>query len=321
MGALLDSVRTRLFGQPALQETGVTDELRGAGTAFAALIEGVGKAVADTQRELDATAGHIATDMAKTEVDTVQAVVSNYDDNGNLTNVEVVPGKTSALSIAVPPALSFKRVHLEGSFVASEFSATSTSNVNVNLVGASVGSQGFGLRGPSIGASVVNMNTNTETEQTQDMSVATMSMTAQILPKPVKALPKPPLIFKGPTLAVTINTRPAPVVIHGIPAPPPATDPPYLEMRSMGIQIQLKDVNGAVNTTTQDKTIAIDCGALDWGVTNAAGADVLTGPKTDAAGQFFIMVSRAAASSTDPKIDYVIRASLNLVNATLNISL
>jgi hypothetical protein len=214
--------------------------------------------------------------------------------------------------------LSFKQVHLEGSFVASEFSATSTSNVNVNLVGSSVG---FGLRLPSFGASAVNMNTDTQTAQTQDVSVATMSMTARILPKPVKALTKPPLIFKGPTLALTIISRPVPVVMHPLPAPPPATDPPYLEIRSMGLQIQLKDVNDAVNTTTQDKTIAIDCGTLDWGVTTAGGSPATTGPKTDANGQFFIMVSRAATSSTDPKIDYVIRASLNLVNATLNISL
>lgn len=322
MGALLDKVRTRLFGQPELQQTGVADELRGAGTAFAALIEGVGKAVADTQRELDTTAGHIASDMASLEVDIVQAVVSNYDDNGNLTNVEVVPGKTSALSIAVPPALSFKQVHLEGSFVASEFSATSTSNVNINLVGASVGSQGAGLRGPSIGASMVNLNTNTQSEQTQDVSVATMSMTAQILPKPVTALPKPPLVFKGPSLALSIVQSLPVSVLNPIPNPPPATDPPYLELRQTVIKCQL--ANSTANASTANKTIAIDGGGLDWIVTTNTGAPVTpvtTGPNTDTGGIFYLTVSRTAASSTEAKRDYVIRGSLNLVNATLSVSL
>src|ERR1043165_1315660 len=111
MGALLESVRARLFGRPSLQSTDVGGEVRAAGTAFAALIEGVGKAVADTQRTLDATAGHIATEMAKTEVEIVQALVSEYGNNGELLTVSVVPGKTSALAVAVPPALSFRRVH------------------------------------------------------------------------------------------------------------------------------------------------------------------------------------------------------------------
>lgn len=317
MGRLLDSVRTRLFGQPALQETDVTDELRGAGTAFATLLEGVGKAVAATQRELDETAGHIATEMAKTEVDAVQAVVSNYDDFGNLKSVEVITGKTSALSIAVPPALSFKTVNFVGSFQATEFAATSTSNVNVNLAGVAVSSRGFGLRGPSIGASVVNANTNFQSEVTQDSSVASMSLTTQIRHKPVTALPKPPLVLKGPSLTMLVFATLPVENIHPTAVLP--TDPPFLERRLAVVQIQLKDVNAAV---IPGKTIAVDCGALDWGVTDSTGVDVTTGPKTDAGtGDFFIKVSRTATSATEPKKDFVIRASLNLVNATLSVSL
>lgn len=317
MGNLLDSVRTRLFGQPELPQTGVADELRGAGTAFAVLIEGVGRAVAATQRELDATAGHIATEMARLKVDTVQAVVSNYDDSGLLTEVKVITGQTSALSIAVPPALSFKRVHLEGNFVATEFAATSTSNININLAGASVGSRGFGLRGPSIGASVVNANTNIQSSQTEDLSVASMSMTAEISPKPVTAVAKPPLIFKGPKLAITVFAVPPVEVVHPIPVQP--TDPPYLEKRHAVIQIQLTaPVGGAIST----KAIAIDCGVLDWGVTNNAGVDVATGPIPDpGTGLFYIKVSRTATASADPKKDFVIRASLNLVHDQFTMSL
>jgi hypothetical protein len=320
MGALLDSVKAKLFGQPDLQQTDVTDELRGAGTAFATLIEGVGKAVADTQRELDTTAGHIATEMAKTKIDTVQAVISTYSDtNGLLTGVKVITGQSSALSIAVPPALSFERVHLEGSFVASEFSATSTANVNVNLVGASVSSHGAGLRGPSIGASMVNANTNMRSEQTLDSSVASMSMVAHIRPKPVTALPKPPLIFKGPSLTLRVTGTSSVAVIHPAPVDP-AVDKPYLERRSTVVQVQLKDEAGAVINPGQP--IAIDCSTLDWGVTDSGGNDVTSGPITDnATGFFYIKVSRTATSETEPKKDFAVRGSLNLVNATLNVSL
>lgn len=321
MGALLERVRSRLFGQPELPETEVSDELRGAGTAFASLIEGVGKAVADTQRELDATAGHIATEMAKTKVHTVQAVVSNYGNAGNLKSVKVVSGETSALSIAVPPALSFRRVHLEGSFVATEFAATSTANVNVNLVGVAVSSRGFGLRGPSISASVVNANTDTQTEQSTDSSVGTMSMTAQILPKPVTALPKPPLVFKGPKLTLSVSGLPSVENLHLVPTDP-ATEPPFLERRSTVVKVELTDSS---STPIKGKTIAMDCGTLDWGVTDSHGeplADATIGPKTDDSdGLFYIKVSRTATSETEAKKDFVVRGSLNLVHGTVSVSL
>jgi hypothetical protein len=334
MSSLLDNVRKSVFGDPTLQPTNVVSELAGAGTAFATLIEGVGTAVAKTQAELDATSGHIASEMANTQVDTVQALVTNYDDSGNITDVSVVSGQTSALAIAVPPALSFKRVHLEGSFVAGEFSAAQHSNVNVNLIGVSVG--GKGLRGLSASGSVVNANTDVQTEQTQDTSVASMSMTAQIRPKPVTALPKPPLVLKGPKLALLRLPLPLPPsssppplavdVIHAGPSPSQPSDPPYLERRNALIKVQLTDSTGA---GINGKTIAFDSGSLDWIVTNETGASVSTGPVTASVtiqsvtekGVFYIVVSRTATASTDPKQTFVVRASLNLVNTTLNISL
>lgn len=318
MSALLDKVRARLFGAPAIQQTGVADEVSQAGTAFATLIEGVGQAIAKTQTELDATAGQIATDMAKTEVEIVQATVSHYGEFGNLENVKVVTGKASALSIAVPPALSFQRVHLEGSFVATEFSATSTSNVNINLAGAGISSKGAGMRGPSISASVANVNVNTATEQTQDTSVGSMSMTAVIRPKPVTAIEKPPLIFKGPSLKLTALGNATTVLV---PLPVNPSDPPYLESRSAILKVGLfKQDNTPL--TNAEKNIAVDCGSLNWAVTNNTGADVGTGTTTNAStGEFFIKVTRNATSPTEPKKDFVVRASLNLINATLNVSL
>lgn len=319
MGVLLDRVRKSLFGEPVLQEANVTSELRGAGTAFAALIEGVGKAVATTQRELDTTSGNIASEMAKTKVDTVQAVVTEYGDSGNIESVNVVTGETSALSIAVPAALSFKRVHLEASFVATEFSSAEHSNVNVNLVGVNVSSKGAGIGGPKINASFVNANTDSQTEQTQDSSVGSMSMTAQILPKPVLALTKPPLILKGPKLTLSANSGSKIENIN-----PTSTDPaalPYLERRSMLILFNLMKAD---RTTPNDgKTIAIDSAGLDWEVTDSLGAAaaLTAGPITDSSGNFYIKVSRTSTSATEAKKDYVLRASLNLVNATLSVSL
>jgi hypothetical protein len=316
MGSLLDNVRKSLFGDPVLQPTNVTSELAGAGAAFAVLIEGVGKAVATTQAELDATSGRIATEMAKTQVDTVQAVVTEYGDDGNILDVNVVVGKTSALSIAVPPALSFKRVHLEGRFVATEFSATQHSNVNVNLVSANVSSKGF-FRGVSASGSVVNANTDVQTEQTVDTSVGTMSMTALIRPKPVTALAKPPLVLKGPKLTLTVFKNLPIATIN----PPPATPdgPPALYRRGAVVQVQLlkTDLSGGL----ANKTIAVDCAGLDSDVTDNAGATVTTGPKTDASGVFFVTVSRTVTSPTDAKKDFIIRGSLNLINATVNVSL
>jgi hypothetical protein len=319
MGSLLDNVRRNLFGDPAPPPTNVAPGLAAAGTAFATLIEGVGKAVAKTQAELDATSGHIATEMAKTKIDTVQAVVTEYDDDGSILEVRVVPGKTSALSIAVPPALSFKRVHLEGSFVATEFSAAQHSNVNVNLVSTNVGFRGF-FRGFGASGSVTNVNTDIQTEQTQDTSIGAMSMTALIRPKPVTALKKPPLVLRGPKLALSVSGTPSVTNLHPVPTDP-ATQPPFLERRSTVVKVELKNASGTV--INPGKTIAIDCGALDWGMTNEDGtADVATGPVTDnSTGLFHIKVSRTATSETEPKKDFVVRGSLNLVHGTVNVSL
>lgn len=316
MGTLVDKVRKSLFGEPVLQQANVTSELRNAGTAFATLIEGIGKAVATTQRELDSTSGSIASAMAQTEVDTVQAVVTEYGDNGNIKAVNVVTGKTSALSIAVPAALAFKRVHLEASFVATEFSSAEHSNVNVNLVGVSVSSKGAGIGGPSIGASFVNANTDRQTEQTQDSSVGSMSMTAQILPKPVVALTKPPLILKGPILKLSATGGPKVVNINPISNDP--TAPPYLERRSMMILVNLMKADATPN---DGKIIAIDSAGLDWEMTDSLGVAVTAGPTTDISGNFYIKVSRTSASATEANKDYALRASLNLVNATLSVSL
>jgi hypothetical protein len=315
MGSLLDNIRNRLFGDPTLQKTGLSSRFEGAATAFSTLIEGVGKTVATTQRELDETSGQIATEMAKTQIDTVQAVVTEYDDHGFIKDVTVTTGQTSALAIAVPPALAFKRVHHEGRFQATEFSSAAHSNVNVNLIGVNVSGRGF--RGISAGGSITNVNTDVQTEQTQDSSVASMSMTAQIRPKPVPALAKPPLILKGPTLDLSVSgSIPVIDVIHPVAGDPPPP-PPYLEKRSAIVHVLLS----GTSSSADGKTIAIDAGGLDWGVTDPQGLPLAAGPKTANGGEFYIKVSRTAASNTEAKKDFVIRASLNLVNATLNVSL
>jgi hypothetical protein len=274
--------------------------------------------------------------MAKTQVDTVQAGVSEYGDDGNILDVTVATGKTSALSIAVPPALSFKRVHLEGSFVASEFSAADHSNVNVNLIGVGVSSRGLGIGGPAVSASFVNSNTDIQTQQTQDSSVASMSMTVEIRPKPVTTLPKPPLVFKGPRLTLTSFRPLALVTVNPGPSTTNPDDPPALYRRSVVVQVQLlkPDTSGTGGQFIADdgQIIAIDGGALDWDVTDNLGGSAPAahpGPTTysdstttpNIVGAFYITVSRNITSKTEPNKDFVVRGSLNLLNTTCSISL
>lgn len=313
MGNLINKVRGKLFGEPVLQTADVNNESLNAGIAFAALIQGVGKAVAQTQRELDETSGKIATIMATTEIDTVQAVITQYGDTGKFVGVKVVTGKTSALSIAVPPALSFKRVHIEGSFQATEFSATTHSNANINIIGANVK---YGSGGLGVSADFVNNNTDAQTADTKDSSVGSMSMTAEIRPKPVTALPKPPLIFKGPSLKMIATGVQGETDL--ITAPDPA-NPVYLKRRYRVLQVTL-ETNEATPTAINGKTISLDTGTLDWEVTDSAGVAVLTGPITTANG-FYIAVSRVVTAADEAKKEFVVRASLNLLNTTCAVSL
>ena len=72
------------------------------------------------------------------------------------------------------------------------------------------------------------------------------------------------------------------------------------------------------------KTIALDCGALDWEECDAGGTpkNSTTPPKTDNTnGAYYVLVSRMAADEMEPKKDYLLRGSLNLLNATCNVAL
>jgi hypothetical protein len=316
MGSLLDNVRKSLFGEPVLQPTNVTSELAGAGESFAVLIESVGTAVAKTQAELDATSGNIASKMAQTKVDTVQAVVTEYGDDGNILDVNVVTGETTALALTVPAALAFEQLRFEGAFFATEFSAAQHSNVNINLISANVSGRGF-FRGVSATGSVVNANTDVQTEQTVDTSVGTMSMTMVVRNKPITGLQKPPLRLKGPRLTLTVFKNLPPATINLPPTTPDSLPALYRRAAVVQVELQKTDLSGGL----ADKTIAIDCAGLDCDITDNAGAPVATGPKTDSGGVFFITVSRTVTSPTDAKQNFVLRGSLNLINATVNVSL
>lgn len=330
MSTFLNSIRTALFGAPINQLTtqtaDVTDELKGAGIAFGTLIEAVGRSVATTQAEMDATSGKIASQMAKTKIDVVRAVVTRYGDDGNILNVTVNTGETSALSLALPPALAYSRVRLEGQFFAQEFSQASQSVVNVNISNVGFNARGGrGGFGAGFDASTTNVTANTTEGSTSDLAVGRMVMTAQVRPKTVRRIPDPPLVLRGPRITLTQLGSAVPQLSIGT-----IDAQQFVRVAQFDV---LLDKPGPLATDPRvglGKPLAIDAGALEWLVPKASLPTVtstttlqdLANPSQTAttdsnSGQMRILVYRTVSDVAAPAENFVLTVSLGLIRQQL----
>ena len=311
---------------PTPQEANVTDELKGAGVAFGAMIEAVGKSVAETQAKMDETSGKIASAMATTKVDVVRAVVTTYNDDGTISSVDVKVGETSALALALPPALVYAKVRLEGKFFASEFSQAGESNVSVNISSAKFNvSHGLGAFGNSASASTVGTSANTQTASTSDSAVGMMSMTALVLPKTVQRIPDAPLVFVGPRITIVENGNALAPLETGT-----AEAKQFIRLQKFELTYDKAGSGGGARTAIAGKQLAIDMGDLEWFIPASplpAGATIITAlaktgttgqsPTTDSTGKIEIMAFRTVKDNTQPAENFVLSASIGLVRQQL----
>jgi hypothetical protein len=328
MSVFLDKIKA-LLGLDTLapQDTNVTDELKGAGVAFGSMIQAVGKSVADTQAKMDETSGRIASAMASTKVDVVRAVVTTYNDDGTINDVDVNIGQTSALALALPPALAYSKVRIEGKFFASEFSQAGESNVNVTVSNAkvNVGLSPFSFAGSNASGSVTNTSRSTETGSSSDTAVGMMSMTAQVLPKTVQRIPDAPLVFRGPRIsAVESGGALGPLEIGTGEARQ------FIRLQAFDLVYDKAGAAGGARTPIANKLLAIDCGDLEWfipadpipaGATTVAGMARTGGsgqsPATDTAGRLRIVAMRVVKDNTAPAENFTLSASIGVVRQQL----
>jgi hypothetical protein len=330
--SFLNNVKSRVFGGSVndltVQEADVSDELAAAGRAFGTLMEQVGLAVAETQRELDKNGAAIAEIMCTTDVEMIRARETFYDDDGNVKDIRIVTGIGKLIELASPVFYEHKFVALQGEFTAKEL-ATST-QTKVRQAGASAsGSIGpasgkankFGSKKTSktgsASASVSASFSDVTAGTSFDSSVGTMRMNALIAPKDSIGIPKPPLILVGPKITITSGST-------------ATSESPALDAGSRNtiVTITVKTKDGA--TVNKGQVLSIDTGGIDWtmlpslnplSLTNVP-APIQDAPQTDDIGVVKIQLKRTLTPGSPPleSKKAAVTVRLGLVTATATVT-
>jgi hypothetical protein len=216
----------------------VGNELGEFGMGLGDLIKHVGKAVAETQDQLNKTMVETARRLAETKVKVVAVRERHYDDDGTVTvehdNAKVLNHHMELPAIALmnSPGYMISDLRMQGEFQASEWKAHTASETDYTSTGGRVslfvgspvgqaGSQLMGIAG-QMGVSALGMGANltglggggsasfyhnatstrATTDTSTDVSYGSMRMNALITPTEGIGVPKPTQVFKGPSIGV-----------------------------------------------------------------------------------------------------------------------
>ena len=314
----LSKVKDAVFGTSAsaltVGDASVAGELANAGVAFGTLMEQVGLAVADSQRELDKNSAAITVEMCKAEVDIIRARQTVYGEDGKVKEILVTTGPGRLIELASAVFYEYKYVALQGEFTARELSQSTKTTV----VSAGIGASGsisrtknglFNKRTTMTGsASGSATSSNTGTNTNADQSVGTMRMNALLAPKESTSIPKPVFVLKGPKISIT----------------PGATTTNAAGDRTTTVTFLVKKKDGI--TPNADKPLVIDTDGIDWEITQAA-PPANNGepfePKTDASGKVVVNLKRVktpdAPSLESKKVSITVRLGLVLESQTVTV--
>lgn len=260
------------------KDANVTDEVARAGVSFGNIILATGKAVAETQKKLDATGAATATAMSNTLVDVIAVVEKVYDDEGNLTDGVTHVQHLPLITFMNPTLHKVSALRLQCQFYASEF-ATSSSATNINATfDHSVGINFVGVRGKFAGqlnASQVNTNSS------DDLTYASARMNLLLEPRDDIGVPKPTQIIKGPHLAV----------IQGAKQETHENSDPTKRIisRTMEVLIEYRRRNG---DPIPDKALSIDAPGIVWEYAGTNATDPNGHVVTDTDGHIMIQLRR-----------------------------
>jgi hypothetical protein len=214
----------------------VGNELGEFGMGLGDLIKHVGKAVAETQDQLNKTMVETAKRLAETKVKIVAVRERHYNEQGQVIMEDGSPKVTNhhmelpAINFVNPPSYKISNLRMQGEFQASEWKAhtetetdLTTTGGRVSLfVGKPIGETGGKLMGIAnqMGVSTLGMNlaetgfggsasfyhnntnTNVQTDNSSDVSYGSMRMNALISPTEGIGVPKPTQVFRGPSIGL-----------------------------------------------------------------------------------------------------------------------
>ena len=283
---------------PGVGSTDVSGELATAGMAFGSLVQLVGKAVADTQTQLNKTAADSTSALAKTLVDMIAVQEIDYDDDGTITGSKTFTQKLPLIDYVDPVLYQWTAVNLQGRFNAQQFAAHTSSDSSSGSSTDSSGQAGVLLLfgGGYNNFQYDDSQVNVDRTASSDSSVGLLRMTAILEPRHDIGVPKPRSAVQGPNLSISAG----PIVDVAATGTTPASR----------TQVAIVTFERPDATTIQDALVSITTDGVPWTYTNSAQTT------TDANGQVSITLTRTfidATADTTP-IDVVVTARVGIVN-------
>lgn len=293
-------------------DSDITDEMTAGGPAFGAFVKSVGLAVAEAQKELDKSLVATAKELSDTQIDVIAIFEQVINDEGEMTQGNVIKQKLPLINYLMPTAYQWSRVYLEADMTVSEFNSANGFNIKKTKVGidASAGFE-FGLGGIGVSGSNTNSfdysNVNTSTATSVDKAAGSMHMEATLEPRSDIQLPRPFVLQKGPKLQLgVVASEDLTETDSGGAATPIG--------RKVTVEATLMKTDGAVHS---GKTLQVSVDRND--LTFVASSLV-----TDAAGKVRVDIERRVGAAWDPatpRAAAVVRISFGLVTSTLGISI
>lgn len=189
----------------------VTDEASQTAVAFGDFVKNVGMAVASAQEQLDQTLRLTAKQLSEQKIEVAHTFEQVLDDEGKLTNQG--QAKLQALPLInyiMPTAYQWSRVYLEANMTVQEFNSKSGFDIQSKSKSGGLSLRGgFGVGGFSGGGfggfGGSSSQTSVQNGYAMDSAAGTMRMEATLEPRADIELPKPIILQRGPTVAVTIT--------------------------------------------------------------------------------------------------------------------
>ena len=289
--------------------TNAGTSLAAAGSDFGTLIQGVGKAVGETQLQLASTSADTASVLAQTTVDLIAVQETDYDDNGNVSGGKTFIQKLPLIDFIDPVFYQWTRVRLQGTFSINEIATASEAKSTNYYHNEHSGQHGLLLifGGGQSGASGGYSESTTTTTSDRANAVGRARMFAQLNPRRDVGVPKPTTVIQGPSLNI----------IQGdIQESPGGGAPPT--SRTMSLLIQLRKLDGSA---IAGKAISLETQGTPWSYADAAKTT------TDAGGNLAIKLQRtfltappdAPPVDTSPK-QVIVTARLGLVSNSVTVT-
>ncbi len=261
----------------AAPSSNIGNALTGAGSNFAALLEGTGTAVGATQKQLTEISADTVSKLAGTMVEIPAVNETIYGDNGEILSSKTHTQLATALTIFDPVFYDYKQVRLQAEFSISQIATASSSSTSAGVSGGGL-SLGFStaFRGGG-GFSSSSSSTNVATSTDRVSAIGRVRMFSEMVPSPV-VIPPPIQVTIGPSIRILEGELTE--VRSGS------------DVTSRKQQVTIEFVKKDGSTAIPKKILAIDAEGVPWSYDDGNDKDENDNVVTNAQGRVTLTVER-----------------------------